>query len=340
MKPVRAAVISLTGRGRHLSEKIAASGVCVCERFCFEKHTDPDAQAFSDMSRLTAGIFGRFDALIFVCACGIAVRMIAPHVRSKLTDPAVIAVDDCGRFAVPLLSGHLGGANALAQRLAEVISATAVVTTATDTGRLFSPDSFAAANGLTITDMDAAKLIASAVLDGERIGLVSDCEYVNLPDQLTTGTARCGIYIGTRGLKPFEVTLTLVPRDLAVGIGCKRGTSAEKIAAAVAAAGIDRERIAVVASIDLKAAEPGLIGFCAERRLPFVTFTADELRAAGGEFTASEFVGQVTGVDNVCERSAVLAGGGELLIRKTVLDGVTAAAAAKRAVLLDFSREM
>ena len=87
------------------------------------------------------------------------------------------------------------------------------------------------------------------------------------------------------------------------------------------------------------AAEPGLIGFCSERRLPFVTFTADELRAVGGEFTASEFVGHVTGVDNVCERSAVLAGGGELLIRKTALDGVTAAAA-KRAVLLDFSREM
>ncbi len=331
----RAAVISLTERGRRLSEKISSSGVIGCERFCFEKHTDGNARSFGSLSALVSKIFGKFDAVIFVCACGIAVRTIAPHICSKTVDPAVIVIDDCGQYVIPVLSGHIGGANELAKSLAPVVGGVAAVTTATDSGGVFSPDLFAKANGLFITDMTAAKLIAAAVLDGEKIGLVSECSCVNSPECFTDGDARCGIYIGTEDVQPFEVTLRLIPRDLAVGIGCKRGTCAEKISSAVDSAGIDKRRIFSVASIDLKANESGLIGFSRELGVPFLTYTAEELRAAEGDFSSSEFVAQVTGVDNVCERSAVLSGGadGKLVIKKTVHDGVTVAAVLRRVVV-------
>ena len=107
------AVISLTERGRALSARIAeALPDFENRRFCFAKHTDEHAESFDDLSALTARIFPEYDALIFVCACGIAVRMTAPHLRDKQTDPAVIVTDDRGRYVIPLLSGHLGGANA------------------------------------------------------------------------------------------------------------------------------------------------------------------------------------------------------------------------------------
>ena len=138
---MKAAIISLTENGRKLSELIAEkSNFLSSERFCFKSHSDSSAQSFDSLVGLVADVFNRFDALIFVCACGITVRAIAPHLRSKTTDPAVVVIDDCGKFVIPVLSGHIGGANALAERLSEVIEALAVITTATDTCGHFSPD--------------------------------------------------------------------------------------------------------------------------------------------------------------------------------------------------------
>ena len=152
---MKTAVISLTEKGRQLSEKLGG------DRFCFRKHCDADAVPFTELSALVSELFGRYDALIFICAVGIAVRAIAPHIVSKTTDPAVVAVDDCGKFAVSLLSGHIGGANALAVQTAAKLGAVPVITTATDSGEKFSPDVFAKANALVIDDMTAAREVAS-----------------------------------------------------------------------------------------------------------------------------------------------------------------------------------
>ncbi|MBR5088366.1 MAG: cobalamin biosynthesis protein CbiG, partial [Ruminiclostridium sp.] len=129
---MNAAVISFTEDGRILSGKIAA-GMPGCKRFCFHKHSDRGAEVFTELSALTAEIFSRYDALVFVSSVGIAVRAVAPHIRSKVTDPAVVAVDDCGRFAVSVLSGHIGGANLLAEQVAWAVGAVPVITTSTDT---------------------------------------------------------------------------------------------------------------------------------------------------------------------------------------------------------------
>lgn len=343
---MRAAVISFTEKGRLLSQKVTdfLNEEHTAERFCFHTHTDENSQSFDDVYALSAKLFNAYDALVFVCASGIAVRAIAPHIRSKAGDPAVIVIDDCGKFVIPLLSGHIGGANRLAQLIAENIVAVPVITTATDVGGRFSPDSFAKANGLVITDLDAAKKIASAVLDGEKIGLLSEYPCENIPPEISLDKAcKIGIYIGTDDAKkPFETTLFLPPKNIVVGIGCKRGTSCEMIEAHVKAcfesAKISEERLCAAATIDIKSDEKGLLEFCRKRKIRLLTYSAEELMSVNGSFESSDFVLKTTGTDNVCERSIVCSGADPIL-PKTAENGVTAALG-ELPVSIDFERKM
>lgn len=343
---MRAAVISFTEKGRILSQKIAdfLNETSTAERFCFHTHTDENAQSFDDVYAIAAKLFNACDALIFVCASGIAVRAIAPYIKSKASDPAIIVIDDCGKFVIPLLSGHIGGANRLTQLIAENIGAVPVITTATDVGGRFSPDSFAKANGLVITDLDASKKIASAVLDSEKIGLQSEYPCENIPPEISLDKAcKIGIYIGTDDAKkPFETTLFLPPKNIVVGIGCKRGTSCEMIEAHVKAcfeaAKISEERFCAAATIDIKSDEKGLLEFCRKRKIRLLTYSAEELMSVNGSFESSDFVLKTTGTDNVCERSIVCSGADPIL-PKTAENGVTAALG-ELPVSIDFERKM
>lgn len=271
------------------------------------------------------------DALIFVGACGIAVRKIAPYVRDKRQDPAVLCIDELGQFVIPVLSGHIGGANALARTLAEAFRATAVITTATDIHHRFSVDAWASANGYAIEDMSAAKAVSARILE-ETVPVYSDFPIVSgLPEGvvLRQGGA-LGISISCRREAHFEREVRLIPRILHLGIGCRKGISEDAIQSAVAQVlergGIDSRAIAQVASIDLKAEEPGLLAFCRNRGLPVHFYSAEELKQVSGEFTASGFVREVTGVENVCERAA-MAGAETLIVKKTACNGVTVAVA-------------
>ncbi len=278
-------------------------------------------------------LFAWADAMVFVGACGIAVREIAPHVRSKLTDPAVVSIDELGRFVIPLLSGHIGGANELAKEIAGALAATPVLTTATDINEKLSVDAWAARQGLALTDLQAAKAVSAAILEGP-VPLMSDFPIVTaLPGGVVMGeSGAVGICISCEKKKPFDKTLLLTPPVLHLGIGCRRGTSAEAIREAVEQVlnerGLHRKAVKCVCSIDLKADEAGLLGFCEENQWPVRFYTADALRAVPGDFTPSERVLRVTGVDNVCERSAML-GAEKLLVRKTIHHGVTIAVAAE-----------
>ena len=342
----KTAAISLTERGRALSAFIKQTIECYdVTRFCFHRHTDADAVPFDDMALLTGELFKDYDALVFVCAAGIAFRMCAPYLVSKQTDPAVIVIGEQGTHVIPVLSGHIGGANAFAELIAEKIGAEAVITTATDTGGRFSPDSFAVANDLLITDFNAAKKIAAAVLEGKKIGFKCDYPFDLLPDDLVASDdTEYGIIVGDFSVpSPYSTTLYLSPKNIVVGIGCKKGTPAESISESVRKAfsenGISSERICKAASIDLKAYEAGLLEYCNKTGISLVTYSSEELMKAEGDFTKSKFVRSITGVDNVCERSAVLFSGGKLVIRKTALGGVTVAAA-EMPVKIDFTKKV
>ena len=278
-------------------------------------------------------IFNDVDAMVFVGSVGIAVREIAPHVRDKSTDPAVVSIDELGKFSVPLLSGHIGGANDLALALAETVGAIPVITTATDINKKFSVDAWAARKGLVIASLNRAKAVSAAILE-RNVPLKSDYPIVTgLPNGVfLADSGDVGIRISVYKDEPYERTLRLIPPILHLGIGCRKGTQVEAIREAVDAVlkehSIDRRAIKCAASIDLKQEEAGLLEFCEVWKLPVQFYTAGELKAVPGDFTPSEFVQSITGVDNVCERSA-LVGAKELIARKTAMNGVTVALAAE-----------
>lgn len=337
------AILSITEKGRILSRKIAdiLRGDFSVTRYCFEKSCDGNSRKYSDIHKLTADIFSDYRALIYVCACGIAVRSIAPFIRSKTTDPAVLVIDDCGKFVIPILSGHIGGANRLSEIIAEKIGAVPAVTTATDIGGKFSPDSFAAANNLVISSLNAAKEIAAAVLNNEQIGIKSCVPYKNIPSCFSENTAcRTGICISENAdEKPFSVTLNLMPKNIVLGIGCRRGTSCNQIEEQLYKTEIDIKRVCEAATIDIKSDEKGLLEFCAKHGLKLYSYSAEQLMNVSGSFAKSDFVLAKTGTDNVCERAAVLRSGGAIVLHKFAGNGVTLAAAEKP-VIIDFERKI
>lgn len=323
--------------------------------------------------------FEQVDAIVFVTASGIAVRSVAEHLTHKSKDPAIVCMDECSKHVISLVSGHAGGANALTQMLADVMWATPVITTATDVEGQFSIDDYAREHNLVVTDWAKAKAISAEVLaTGAKPVWVDEAEVSQeeeknaceiCKEQKSTGidvgkieNDGCENEIGVQKLQigshqvvitPQDVsvdaqTLQLIPRCIVAGVGCKKGIPVDKIEHAVqdafAKAGLRMEALCAVASIDLKKEEAGLLEFCETRNVPFETYAAEELQAVPGTYSASEFVSGVTGVDNVCERSAVKyasehgmnqgerllgrqAKHGELLLRKQAYGGVTVALA-------------
>ena len=330
---MKTAVLAFSARGCETAEKIAA---CLpeCRKFTVLRLLREGFSAIPSPSGPFYGeLFSEAEALIFVGACGIAVRSIAPFVKSKCTDPAVLAVDEGGQYVIPLLSGHIGGANALSRKLAQQLGAVAVVTTATDCSHKFSVDAWAAANACAISDMGLAKAVSAAILERD-LPLYSDFPVQgDYPSGIfPADRGELGVCISSNEKKPFFRTLNLIPRRLHLGIGCRKGTPAEKIAQAVdtvlAEWKLDPRGLRGVYSIDLKREEAGLLSFCAQRGLPGIFYSAQQLNEVEGEFTPSEFVRSITGTDNVCERAA-LREADTLLVRKTALDGVTVAVAAE-----------
>lgn len=284
------------------------------------------------------------DALIFIGAAGIAVRAIAPYVKDKTSDPAVVVMDDAGRFSISLLSGHLGGANDLAGEAAAAVGAQPVITTATDSHGCFAVDIFAKEHGLFIADMDIAKKVSADILFGEMVGFFSDFPMEGeLPEGLKRDViCRRNIWVTVKDRREVDADpeieiLRLIPKSVIVGIGCRKGISRETTQAVMERTlrqwNIAPESVEAMATIDIKKSEEGLVGCAGQKGIPLFTYSAERLMEAEGEYTASEFVRETTGVDNVCERAAMVCaeamGGGRLIVKKQADSGVTVAAAAR-----------
>lgn len=330
---MKIAVICFTKNGIERAEELKKVLPCYDMSFYTSKPVRPDF--FKDElpgKDLYRRLFSESDALIFIGATGIAVRSIAPYVKDKTTDPAVISMDEKGKFVIPLLSGHMGGANDLALEIAELLKALPVVTTATDVNGKIAIDSFAKKNHMHISCMNTAKMVSAAVL--EKDVPVSSCFKINgMGKGLKEGfDGEIGVYIGYDMKEPYETTLRLVPEVLSIGIGCRRGTPLEKIRSAFYKVldenGIDSYAVRELASIDIKSDEEGLLSFAKELDIPITFYSSSELNSLSYDFTKSEFVEKVTGVDCVSERSAMMTSD-EIIVRKTALDGVTIAVGLK-----------
>ncbi len=286
--------------------------------------------------------------IVFVGATGIAVRTIAPLLKSKATDPAVLSLDERGSFVIPLVAGHIGGANEAARVLAASLGAQACITTATDVNGLFAIDEWAARNRMILDSLSAAKDFAAALVQGNEVGLYTEYPLQGtLPRQIKLWNREQVPAIGmavalNKEIHPFSETVNLLPRIVHLGIGCRQGISLEAIEALVlpqlAELKLDHRTIVRIASVDLKMHEQGLLAFAEKYHWPTIFYTAAELQAVQGEFTASKFVQSVIGVSNVCERAAVCSSGqGELLLPKTSLNGVTLAVAREK-ITLDLNK--
>ena len=293
-------------------------------------------------------------SLLFIGACGIAVRAIAPFLTDKLNDVPVLVMDEQGRFVIPVLAGHVGGANELAVSLAERMGSTPVITTATDLNHCFAVDLFARRNALHIVNKDGIAKVSSRILAGEEVTMAVEEGHLREEEAQTLrgrrGSRKTNIPEGIRLVSteaPVDVLvapasyghgrlLTLRPKEYVIGIGCKRGKAAEQIDHFVhrvlKESGISMEQVAAFASIDRKKDEEGILWMSSHYGIPFVTYSAEELQQVEGTFHASEFVKSQVGVDNVCERAALRFSGpdGILITGKQAEDGITAAIVKRR----------
>ncbi len=275
--------------------------------------------------------FEKADGIVFIGATGIAVRTIAPFIKDKRTDPAVLVIDEKGQFVIPLLSGHIGGANELAYKIARHLGTIPVITTATDINQKFAVDLFAKKNNLYISRMDYAKAISAAILNEIRVGFESEFPVIgSLPDNITDNNdCEYGICISFNEKKElFEKTLTLIPKIITLGIGCRKGKTAYEIENVVLEVlrlnQISLHSISNVASIDLKKEEAGLLEFCDRLDLKLITYPAEILENVQGIYSESDYVKSVTGVGNVCERVAILGSSNGIMIQKKYAkNGVT-----------------
>lgn len=343
---MKISIISFTERGAVLARTIRNSLAREMEITLSTKHRAlPDhleaGYVEESLSRWAGERFREHSAVLFIGACGIAVRAIAPSVRDKLEDSPVLVMDEAGRFIIPLLSGHFGGANGLAERIAEKTGAVPVVTTATDVNGLFAADVFARRNRLAVCNRSGIATVSSALLAGKPVTMaVAGSCTGSWPKELTPApypvNGRASVIVSPFAADAEKADLQLCPRASVLGIGCRRGKSFPEIEEAVEKqmkkAGLRRESLAAVASVDRKKDEQGLLEFAEKHGLPFLTFSADTLKAVGGDFVSSAFVEEQVGVDNVCERAAMAAcgKGGKLLIEKYAENGITVAIAQKK----------
>lgn len=282
-------------------------------------------------------LFENYSTLVYIMATGIVVRDIQPYLKHKSVDPAVLVIDSNGDFVISLLSGHLGGANEKTRVIANKIGATPVITTASDCNNKMAVDMFAKNNDLVISNFTDAKKITALAINDEKIGLINtesvcvdETEDMVLIEDVKEDNVCSGYVVVTNKknvafTKPF---VRLIPKNIVLGVGCRKGKTSDEISQFINnnldRLDIDVKAVYSIASIDLKKEEEGIIEFAKKLKIPFITYSKDELKTVDYLFTGSEFVRQITGVGAVCQSAGCLASDkGICLIKKVKKEGMT-----------------
>lgn len=331
---MKMSIVSVSRDGYGLSKKIKQK-YPQAQLFTTGEWREPaDNPVAPDLKTLTGRLFNNDDTLIFIMASGIAVRMIAPYVNDKTSDPAVLVADDGGRWVIALLSGHLGGANRMAEEVAQYIQALPVITTASDSRGLVAVDMLSVENQWTISDMVKARRATAALLEGKSIGVTS---WKPMKTQLPKGYFWEDAHGGNAAdwhlvISPYvtaskENELWLIPRCITLGMGSRKMAdvlAAEKLVMrSLRELNIDARAVGGIASIDLKADEPALLRMAKKLNVELTTYSAQELAALDQQFSGSHFVKSVTGVGSVAETAGCKKSGGRCLMGKKASEGVT-----------------
>jgi len=341
VKPDAIALFCLTPGGVQLAKRLQTALPVRC--FTSEKLvTDGFSPFDGDFADALRDAFCRYSTLVFIGATGIAVRVLAPLVNDKLHDPAVIVIDEQGQHAISLLSGHLGGANAMAVYLAGILGADPVITTATDVNGLAALDVLARQLDARMEHFRVAvKRVNQMLVSGQRIGLWCD-------ENLRDDAARCDtrgfipvdkltalppldalVYISMRAELPAlpVPAYKLVPRRVVAGIGCRRDTPYAVVSSLLdsqlRAQQFDPLALRAIGSISLKQDEKALLQLAENLNVAFEIFSADALRQHEHRFPVSAFVRQTAGVGSVSGPAAWLMSQGQLVGDTLREQGVT-----------------
>ena len=333
-KNIRIAIIAVTEKGKNTAEKIALELENV--DVFFQKR---------GIKELTGELFNKYECIIFVSACGIAVRCISPFLKSKFEDPAVLVVDDNGNNVISLLSGHIGGANEITLKIADVLEANPVITTSTDTNKKGALDVIVSKIGGYVENLrESAKLVNSYLVDNKRVGIYFDSDYESEKDSLNlsgfelidekteidaivkldalvsvTDKLRCWVDEIIYNIKKDNeekedlIYIKLVPRRIALGMGCRKNTETEKMIEEFsifsALNNIHPAAIVKTGSLIIKKDEKCMIDLSKALCAEFNLFDVDEICTCDYMFDKSEFVKKNTGVYSVAQPSAYLLSG-------------------------------
>ena len=340
-KNIRIAIIAVTEKGKNTAEKIASE----------LEHVDVFFRK-RGIKELTGELLNKYECIIFVSACGIAVRCISPFLKSKFEDPAVLVVDDNGNNVISLLSGHIGGANEITLKIADVLNANPVITTSTDTNKKGALDVIVSKIGGYVENLrESAKLVNSYLVDDKRVGIYFDSDYESEKDSLNlsgfelidekteidaiakldalvsvTDKLRCWVdeivdkidenvdRLDKHNLEKANLSyIKLVPRRIALGMGCRKNTETEKMieefSTFSALNNIHPAAIVKTGSLIIKKDEKCMIDLSKALCAEFNLFDVDEICTCDYMFDKSEFVKKNTGVYSVAQPSAYLLSG-------------------------------
>lgn len=366
-KGLKVSIISFTRYGAGLSLRL--KDICIVNNCIVKVYTAKSDISCDGIVNITCTLkewtgihFKEDDIIIFTGACGIAVRSIAPFVESKCSDPAVIVIDDMGVNVISLLSGHLGRANEWTRIIAAGINANPVITTSSDIHKKIAIDLFAAQNNLYIDNMEIAKKIQAAVIEGKNIMVYCDAEikgnipgnfYINkVPaGSVCNNTDNNGIHansIHAIVISPFtsfkkqgilnskdNALLHLVPKVITIGTGCRKSKTYNEVNSfireALKSADISVHAVSDIATIDIKKNETGILQLAEKNKWQLSFYSAAQLNTVTDITSFSGFVQEVTGTGNVCERAALFPQGEKkLILKKQAGNGITVAAAIKK----------
>jgi len=334
------AIISLTKGGYKLALKISKN---YDKSKIFSKYHEEDGDIISienNFKRIVGEIFSEFDFLVFIMSTGIVVRTVAPLLVSKISDPGIIVIDEMGNNVISLLSGHIGGANELALEISKFLGSNPVITTASDVKGKIAIDLFAKKNDLFIKSMKDAKDIAAIIVNDGNIKF-KEVESIKYDEKFIEEnreffddniSADGYVIISNRIITKFEKTfLHLIPKNITVGIGCRRGITFERIKSSLDDAlknlNLDIKSLKQIATVDVKKDEQGIWQLCQYLGIPLKIVDRSDIKLVENKYEISQFVKKQIGVGVVCEPCAELSSNrpGRFLLRKKSYDGITIA---------------
>ncbi|OCL26132.1 hypothetical protein U472_08945 [Orenia metallireducens] len=336
---MKLAIVALTESGSNLAKslgnKIEGAEIYLPAKF----NEGGGIYSFDNSLReLVAQLFKEYDGLIFIMALGIVVRVIAPYLADKRRDPAIVTIDETGENVISTLSGHLGGANTLTEKVAALLGANPVITTATDCHGKLAIDLLAQRLDCEMFPFENLKLANSAIVNDKPLNIFTDYqleleedENINLyPLKELEQREGFPVFITNKAIDLTAEYLQLVPKNIIIGIGCRKGISVAEVEEAIfyvlEKLQLRRESIKALATVDLKEKERGIIEAAYRLEVPLNIISRTEIKGVDFEYTSSEFVKEKIGVGGVCEPVAILSGENpQLLLPKTIKGRVTVA---------------